>query len=86
MRHLSNKVKAEVVIPFSSLSSIRAIRKALAVDEKHPPNANASVKFAIQKRKLLLYIQAKDISTLRAVLNSHLRLLLAWRRITDFLA
>ena len=51
------------------------------VDQKNPPNKKALIKTTVQKKELIIHISADDIPSLRATLNSNLRILLAWIRI-----
>ena len=51
------------------------------VDQKNPPNKKALVKTTVRKKGLIIHIRADDIPSLRATLNSNLRILLAWKRI-----
>jgi len=85
MEGRNRALKAEVVIPFKSYRSLKAIWKAMVTDEENQPTPRASVKVKTHKRRLVFQIQADDISSLRATLNSNLRVLLAWRRIADSL-
>jgi tRNA threonylcarbamoyladenosine modification (KEOPS) complex Pcc1 subunit len=83
MRRSGKAIEADLTIPFSSSSSLEAIRRAMIVDDKNPPNTKALVKVRVRGRTLVLHVQADDIPSLRAALNSNLRLVLAWRRIVS---
>jgi tRNA threonylcarbamoyladenosine modification (KEOPS) complex Pcc1 subunit len=76
-------LKADIVIPFDSVTSLEAIYKAIVVDQKNPPNRKALIRTSVEKRKLIIRISADDIPSMRATLNSNLRILLAWKRIAD---
>ncbi len=83
MRRSEKTIEADIAISFKSSSSLDAICRAMIVNEKNPPNAKALVKVGKQGRKLVLRIQADDIPSLRAVLNSNLRTVSAWKRIAS---
>ncbi len=72
-------------MPFRSLSSLKAIKTAMVVDEKNWPTQKAATRIMTRKKTLTLNVQTDNISFLRAVLNTNLRLLLTWRRIVDAL-
>ncbi len=80
---MDKPLNADIVIPFDSTDSLQAIHKAIVVDQKNPPNRKALVRTAVRKRELIIHISADDIPSLRATLNSNLRILLAWNRIAD---
>ncbi|MGQ9542854.1 MAG: KEOPS complex subunit Pcc1 [Candidatus Bathyarchaeia archaeon] len=79
------KVEARIMVPFISYSSLKAIWRAIATDEKDQPTPRASFKTKIEKRTLRLIIKTDDISSLRATLNSNIRIVLAWMRIVEAL-
>lgn len=83
LNRIDKPLKADIVIPFDSTTSLQAIHKAIVVDQKHPPNRKALVRTTVQKLELIIHISADDIPSLRATLNSNLRILLAWKRIAD---
>jgi|GEM_PF-1151014 len=83
LNRIEKTYKADIVIPFDSAKSLQAIQKAIVVDQKHQPNKKASVRTKVQKRELIIHISADDIPSLRATLNSNLRVLLAWKRIAE---
>ena len=83
MNRIDKPLKADIIIPFESTTSLQAICKAIIVDQKHPPNRKALVRTTVKKRELIIQINADDIPSLRATLNSNLRILLAWKRIAD---
>jgi tRNA threonylcarbamoyladenosine modification (KEOPS) complex Pcc1 subunit len=83
LNRIEKPLKADIVISFDSAKSLQAIHKAIAVDQKHQPNKKASVTTKIQKRELKIHISADDIPSMRATLNSNLRVLLAWKKITE---
>jgi len=78
-------IRAEIVVPFKSRMSLQAIREAMIVDERKPPTSKVSVRTTTRGRELVLQIQADDIPSLRAALNSNLRLVLTWMRIVGAL-
>jgi tRNA threonylcarbamoyladenosine modification (KEOPS) complex Pcc1 subunit len=57
----------------------------MVVDEKNWPTPKAATRIMIRKKSLTLIVQTNDISSLRAVLNTNLRLLLTWKRIVGSL-
>ncbi|MBS7622520.1 hypothetical protein KEJ39_02435 [Candidatus Bathyarchaeota archaeon] len=81
MREAGRAVRADVVVPFRSRASLLAIKAAMIVDEREPPTSRVSVKTMLRGMRLVLRISADDISSLRAALNSNLRLVLTWIRI-----
>ena len=81
LNRISKPLTADIVIPFDSNDSLQAIHKAIMVDQKNPPNKKALVKAIVRKQELIVHISADDIPSLRATLNSNLRILLAWKRI-----
>ena len=83
LKRIDKPLKADIVIPFNSTTSLQAIHKAIVVDQKYPPNRKALVRTTVQKRELIIHISADDIPSMRATLNSNLRILLAWKRIAD---
>jgi len=83
LNRIEKPLKADIVIPFDSTTGLQAIHKAIVVDQKHQPNKKALVRTMAQKRELIIHIRADDIPSLRATLNSNLRILLAWKRIAD---
>ncbi len=83
LNRIEKPLKADIVIPFDSTTSLQAIHKAIVVDQKHQPNKKALVRTTVQKRELIIHIRADDIPSLRATLNSNLRILLVWKRIAD---
>lgn len=83
LNRIEKPLKADIVIPFDSTTSLQAIHKAIVVDQKHQPNKKTLVRTTVQKRELIIHIKADDIPSLRATLNSNLRILLAWKRIAD---
>jgi len=85
LRATDRAIRAEVVVPFKSRRSLQAIKKAMIVDERKPLTSRASVRTSTRGRELVLRIQADDISSLRAALNSNLRLVLTWMRTVDAL-
>ena len=76
-------MKADIVIPFDSATSLQAIYKAIVVDQKNQPNRKALVRTAVEKQKLIINISADDVPSLRATLNSNLRNVLTWKRIAN---
>jgi len=78
-------IRAEIVVPFKSRASLQAVQKAMIVDERKPLTSRASVRTSTRGRELVLRIQTDDISSLRAALNSNLRLVLTWMRTADAL-
>jgi KEOPS complex subunit Pcc1 len=71
------KAEAKITIPFNSSTTLRAVAKAISIDDKNQPSRKASVKTKVEKRTLKVTIKADDIPSLRATFNSHLRLILA---------
>jgi len=67
------------------MSSLKAIRRAMVVDEKNWPAPRVTVRIMARKKILTLNVKTTDITLLRAVLNTNLRLLATWRRIADAL-
>ncbi|MEM4251520.1 MAG: KEOPS complex subunit Pcc1, partial [Candidatus Bathyarchaeia archaeon] len=78
VRDAERAIRAEVEVPFRSRSGLRAIKAAMIVDEREPPTSRVSVRTLTRGRRLVLQISADDISSLRAALNSNLRLVLTW--------
>jgi tRNA threonylcarbamoyladenosine modification (KEOPS) complex Pcc1 subunit len=83
LNRIEKPLKADIVIPFDSTKSLQAIHQAIVVDQKHQPNKKALVSTKVQKRELKIHISADDIPSLRATLNSNLRVLLAWKNIAE---
>jgi len=50
-------------------------QKSLAVDLKHPGSKKTDVKISSQGDELLLEIEAVNLSTLRAALNTYIRMI-----------
>ena len=76
LNRIEKPLKADIVIPFDSTKSLQAIHQAIVVDQKHQPNKKALV-------RTIIHISADDIPSLRATLNSNLRVLLAWKNIAE---
>lgn len=83
LNRIDKPLNANIVIPFDSTNSLVAIHKAIMVDQKNPPNKKAFVRTTVRKRELIIHISADDMPSLRATLNSNLRILLAWNRIAN---
>ncbi|MCX6659935.1 MAG: KEOPS complex subunit Pcc1 [Candidatus Bathyarchaeota archaeon] len=85
MRRMSKRVEVEVVIPFGNHSSLKAITKALNTNEVDPPTHKSQLRITARQKSLILHVQADELPSLRAVLNSNLRSVLAWKRIVEAL-
>ncbi|MBS7625721.1 CTAG/PCC1 family protein [Candidatus Bathyarchaeota archaeon] len=77
------KAEAKIIIPFNSLTTLRAIGKAISVDERIQPNPKASIKAKVEKRTLNIIIKADGVPSLRAAFNSNLRLILSCIRVIE---
>lgn len=82
---MARKAEAKIIIPFNSRTTLRAIGKAISVDERNQPNPRASIKTKVEKRTLNIVIRADDIPSLRDAFNSNLRLILSCIRVIETL-
>lgn len=72
---------AQVQIPLGSSRDALAISRALVPEAKSRWNPRAKVAVSRRNRTLLLRVVARDTAALRALLNSYLRFVAAWKRV-----
>ncbi len=65
--------KAEIVIQLSSRRHAEAIYKALKPETKHSIGPRSKVEILLRGKTLEIFVFAKDLSALRAAVNSYLR-------------
>ena len=71
------KAEASIRIPFRSERQMRAIVAAIRPEIVHPAGTKANAAIVARGNRMILKFEAKDSTTLRAILSSHLRLIRA---------
>lgn len=71
------KAHANVRIAFQSRRQMLAVARALNPEAMHPAGRKAQARIVSRGKTLRLSFEAKDTSTLRAIVSSYLRLLAA---------
>ena len=71
------KAEAEVSILLRSRKQIDAIAAALTPEASHPAGQKANAKIIRQGQRLKIIFEARDSPSLRAIMNSYLRMLKA---------
>jgi len=66
-----------VSILLRSRKQLIAIAAALAPEALHPASEKANAKIALRGRRLRIVLRARDSASLRAIMNSYLRMLKA---------
>ncbi len=74
--------EAEVSVPLRTKSDAEALRRALSPETRALKKSRASVHVTRHARLLTLRFLATDLVALRAMFNSFLRLVAAWRRVS----
>ncbi|MDD1775570.1 MAG: hypothetical protein LUQ24_08575 [Methanobacterium sp.] len=68
-----HKVDMQFQIEFDDIKQAEIVLKALEPEIKSSPSQRASVKLKIDGSKLNMDIQAEDVTSLRAAINSYVR-------------
>lgn len=71
------KANAALRIAFRSERQMRAIADALRPEAAHPAGRKARAIIVAKGKKLILRFEAKDSTTLRAIMSSYLRMITA---------
>ena len=72
---------AEIQVRFDTEKQAEAIFRALKPEAKKSPTPRSKVEVSMDGKDLYLKIRAKDMIALRAVFNSHMRFLKAWKEV-----
>jgi len=78
--------RAEVSISFKSRRLADSIAKSLSPEANHPAGTKSRVRVRVQQRRLDITFLARDVTALRATMNSYLRIITASLRVTEALA
>ena len=78
-KKLEWKALAEIQIAFETEKQAKAMLDALRPEIIRPPTQRSKIEVALSKNHLSLKIRAKDIISLRAAINSHMRFLKTWK-------
>jgi tRNA threonylcarbamoyladenosine modification (KEOPS) complex Pcc1 subunit len=79
------RANASLRIGFKSQKQMRAIADALRPEANHPARARGRVRIIIRGRRLTLHFEAKNSTTLRAMMTSYLRMIAASLKACDAL-
>ena len=71
------KASARIQIEFRSKRQTRAIADALRPEATHPAGKKAHATIVTRGNQLTVRLEARDSTTLRAIMNSYLRMLAA---------
>jgi len=77
MNRVSFNAEAEVSILLRSRKQLSAIAAALAPETSHPAGKKANAKIILRGQQLNIVFRACDSPSLRAIMNSYLRMLKA---------
>jgi len=77
MRRERFDAEAEVHVLLRSRRQLAAIAAALAPEALHPAGEKAHARLKLERQKLKIKFEARDSSSLRAIMNSYLRMLKA---------
>ena len=65
--------RAEISVEFSSKTHAEAVYRALKPETRHSIGPRSKVTIVLEGKSLQIAVSAKDISALRAAINSYLR-------------
>ena len=71
------KASARILMEFRSKRQTRAIADALRPEAAHPAGEKAHATIETRGNQLTVRLEARDSTTLRAIMNSYLRMLAA---------
>jgi tRNA threonylcarbamoyladenosine modification (KEOPS) complex Pcc1 subunit len=77
VKRLKAKAEASVSVTFRSKQQMEAIAQALSPELSHPAGEKAEAQLVKRGRVMRLRFAARDSSSLRAIMNSYLRMLAA---------
>ncbi len=78
-----DKAQAEISIPFRRRSDARAFLRAMNAEIRTSKTERAVVRFSARDKTLTMRFHAADPVALRPLLNSHLRLVALWKRLSE---
>jgi tRNA threonylcarbamoyladenosine modification (KEOPS) complex Pcc1 subunit len=81
----TTEAKASLKIGFQSKKELKAILDGLRPELQHPAGKKARARISMRGKSLLIYFEASNSTSLRAIFSSYLRLLAASLRVCDSL-
>ena len=79
------KAIAVVRVAFGTSHQTKAVAVALAPELQHPGGEKAKAKILVRGKKMRLQFYAKDLTTLRAIVSSYLRMVAAALNVSNSL-
>ena len=78
-----NRAQAQVSIPFRKSADVRAFLRAIHPEIRTSKTDRAIVRVTEQGKTLTMRFYAADLVALRALVNSYLRLVAMWKRLSE---
>jgi tRNA threonylcarbamoyladenosine modification (KEOPS) complex Pcc1 subunit len=77
MKRTRFNAEAELTILLRSRKQVKAIAAALAPEASHPASGKANARVILRGQELTIMFRARDSPSLRAIMNSYLRMVRA---------